>query len=86
MYEEDKIDRFAELEARANADETDWESFFQAAELWEEIRSNGPVAANWDDEEWWEFLRRINRRVAEYQEEMKPGFWKRLHAKITKRG
>jgi len=85
MDEEAKIVRFAEMEARARADETDWESFFQAAEAWEDLVGVTPATVSWTGDE---YARRrwINAKVREAQRNMEPGFWTRLRTKITKRG
>lgn len=86
MNEEDKIARFAELEARARADETDWETFFQAAEAWEDLVGPAPEVVVWNDA-WHTWYRWISQRAWEYQRKStKPGLWERLHTKITKRG
>jgi hypothetical protein len=77
------VNRIAELEAKYQEDETDWESFFQAAELWEEI-----MAQLWDgksEEERYQIRRRVYMLVEGRKEVMKPGPWTRFWNKITKR-
>lgn len=83
--DEFKIARFAELEARARADETDWETYFQAAEAWDDLVGPPPEVVVWNDE-WHAWYRWVGQRAREYQKEMEPGFWTRLRTKITKRG
>lgn len=76
----EKLARFAELEAQAKADETDWESFFQAAELWEEIMEEH----TWENDTA-EQRYQTYRWLFNLAEAMKPGPWKRLWTTITKR-
>jgi len=82
MTYEEKITKLAELENQIRADDTDWESFFQAAELWEEI-----MADLWQgktEEERYQARRRVWNLVEGRREAMRPGLWKRLWNTITR--
>lgn len=81
--EDEKIARFIELEDKIRADDTDWESFFQAAEIWEELIS--PIWEGVSEEQRYERRRRVSMLIQGRREIMKPGPWKRLLRKITRR-
>lgn len=67
--------KYAALEAAYRADDTDWESFFQAVELLPEIQAADQADA---DARWEDSL----RRVESYKP---PGYWKWLWNTITRK-
>lgn len=76
----EKLARFAELQARARADETDWESFFQAADLWDELMDDLTHEGDTDEQRY-----QVSRWLSDLAEATKLGPWKRLWTTIRKR-
>lgn len=75
---EDKLKEFERLQRHVRENPTDWATFFEAAELWQEIMEKLYEPYDYEKERL-----ATERWLAEHEDQ---GFWTRLRTRITKRG
>lgn len=80
---EDKLKEFARLQQHVRDDPTDWQAFFAAGHLWEEIAKERHKILEQQLIEEEQKMLAYERQISEHQDQ---GFWTRLRTRITKRG